>query len=581
MSLYPAFTNAYGHVVPAYTIAFGGRNIFENVKHDVKCEVLYGSSWTDVTNKLESFNVKRAGFLFIPRATVKLHNEDGYFTRGTYNIGLNQRIRVKAKLWKTWYTLIDGNMQKTNETPILGMTPPRGCIELLLRSHRGQVLLNDTITYNYADLGWTCRMAIDNFLQSADSGQDTRLRLITDEGTINTTKCPENFDKANLAKAIKAVADKIGYDGYIMDQAGLIVLKEISTVKADPPVCYYHPFISLEPEFDIDEVFNHILVWGGTDQGYPVNDLWTQLGLARFDPAAWTPDNANCKLTDDTEYVKIGSYSLKSERQNSVGYNEFTLDFEKAGYRRPSDGAPRLNLNNDRFNELDFWYRHSAGAGACTCYIYLIDNVAKEAYIDGEFSDGSYVHVTEGVLVANHGNWTVDSGFDWSEIAKLRISSNSSQAIGSSMYVDGLRFSGVGWTIDPINYSTHNPAHTDATSISNYERRLYHETETQPKCFEDAYDIGEIVLSIFKNPFKKLNLKEGFKPWLMPHNVVKLTLPEWNIHREDWRVMEIEHDWTTGRKICRTTVDIIPSTWKLPTETALKARLGSFLKVIS
>jgi len=553
---------------------------YENRPHDVKCEIYY-TSWEDVTNKLKSFNVKRAGFLYIPRGTIVLKNIDGYFTSGSKEIGLNRRIRIRAKLRNDWYELLDGAVYKVGESPDLGTKSVRGDLKILLRSYKGQVLLNDTITYNYADKGWTCRMAIDNFLQSADSGYDTGLRLITDEGAIHTTRAPKNPNKRNLVSAIKSIADEIGYDGFLMDQAGYIVLKEISSVPANPPISYYHPFLDYNPEFDIDEVFNHIDVWGGTDQGFPVNELWTERGVARFEPVAWTGDDANCVVTDDTEYVDVGDYAIKSERQNSVGVNAFTLDFDKAGYRRPSDGASRLNLNQNRFDELYFRYRHSAGAGACTCYMYLIDNVAKEAYIDGEFSDGSYVTVTEGVQTTSHGNWTVDSGFNWAEIAKLRMSSYSSQAVGTSMYIDGLRFTGGLMEINPLNNPTHNPPHTDASSIASYERRIYHETETQPHCFEDAYVVGELVLSIYKNPFKKLRIKQGFKPWLMPHNVVKLTMPKWNIYNADWRAMEIEHDWTTKRKICRTATDIVPATWKLPTETALKAKLGSFLKVIS
>jgi len=572
-----------------FTMVRGNLLGYENKPHEIQCEIYY-NSWVDMINSLLSFNIKRAGFLFIPYGTILLNNEDGYFTSGTYEIATKRRrMRIRAKLRNTWYELLDGGVHRINETFELAADPSETVMEVLLRSYNGQVLLNDTITKNYADEGFTCRQAIDHLLQNPDSGCDTGLRLITDEGPIHTIRAPENFDKTKLVNAIKATANHISYDGYLMDQANYVVLKELPTVAASPPISYFHPFIKLQPEFDIDEVYNHIHVWGQTDLGFPVDDLWCEYGVKRYEPVAWSGMDANSEVTDDETYKHLGDNSIRVTRKNGVGVPGAILDITKTGYNRPQDQTKHTidlnastNPNYDRFSNTGFQLRLNDTTDIM--WIKLFDSTGKGAEIksaDIAHPTSEFIPISKPVDYGHHADWTIDVGFNWSDVAKIRIKSGGDYAVGWFFNIDELHFAGGNFAIDPLTHSYYNPAHIDATSISNYGRKLYNEIESQPACFEDAYIIGEIVLSIYKNPFKKLKITQGFKPWLMPHNIVKLTLPEWDIYNDAWRVMGITHDWNSDRKICHTETEIVPALWKIPTNIALKARLGGFLRVAS
>lgn len=116
MSLYPSYQTQHGeNTFRRQTIH--GKDIFQYRPHVIKCEVDYSGTWFDITTDLISLNIRRAGFLFIPRANFSINNEDGYFTKGSFKISLDQRVRLKAKLWNKWWQLIDGTVQNINESP--------------------------------------------------------------------------------------------------------------------------------------------------------------------------------------------------------------------------------------------------------------------------------------------------------------------------------------------------------------------------------------------------------------------------------------------------------------------------------
>jgi len=559
-----------------------GKDIFGLRKHEVGCLAKY-STWTDITNKLVNFNVKRAGFLFIPYAEITLENEDGYFTKGTYDIGYNRQMIIKAKYNDTWFQLIHGRVHKFYETPILGTYPKETEITYLARSHCGQKLLDERITEAYFDKGKTCLTAIEDLLENPDSGVDTGLRLVTDEGIIHTAVAPENFERENLVSAIKIIADEIGYDGYIVDEANLIILRALATEPAEPPVSYHSELLRLAPEFNQDEVHNHILPWGSTDQGYPVTDIWCEWGLARYSPPAWDKGNPLSVVSDDTEFFDIGETSIRATRTTSVGYVKMLLDLAKAGYVRPQDGAPRLDLDDNRFTQIWYKFRFLPSPGDRLQEV-LIDNADKEAWrMSDKFSDGTWEATSTSVLVDDHGIWTEDSGFNWAEIAKIKLSSWNTWGPDVYFSVDGLRFTGAGWDINPITKSAYCPAHTDSTSITKYSRKVHHLIKYRDDIhnFEQAYLIAELYLNVHKNPLQRIKIASGFKPWLKPHNVVKLGMPEWAIFNEDWRLMSLEHDWNSDKKIVYTSVEILPAAWSLQTVAALRTRLGGFLKTVT
>jgi len=101
-------------------------------------------------------------------------------------------------------------------------------------------------------------------------------------------------------KAFQDACEEYGYVGYFRDWIQTLYLRDPSSLSGANPSIHYNLSNGLticRPKEDIEDVRNHILVWGGTDVGFPPTDLWTEDGVSRF-PNAWVSGNAHTTISD-------------------------------------------------------------------------------------------------------------------------------------------------------------------------------------------------------------------------------------------------------------------------------------------
>lgn len=527
--------------------------------------------WVDVTDYLKTFKVTDAGCLKVPSAQVVLKNKNGRFTSGANEIDSYAKVRIRGDVRGSWDMIFDGRYLDYKGN----FTRKTHDLMLICYDRIGEKTLNDTITASYGSqdeaghTSWTLKEVIENFLSNPDSGSATGITLDTDAGDITTVHARQesNFLRDSLLDALRRIAERINYDGYFEESAGVDYLrfKEAGTVNASPAVTLDHPFIKIEPERSIREIRNHIFPWGGVEIGVPEDaDRWTEDGVSKYSPAAWIAHDANSSVADDTGVYKINTESVKITVTS--GQLGAYLDLS-----RTAEGDVDAT---SRFETLNFWIRHgNVYEGGVYIKVKLVDSAAnKIAYAGGVYlakKNNWYEHGlpvgTDTPIEAseadgedlNRWGYVTGSTFNWT-IAEIHFELG---LLGKSpFYIDGLWFQG-GRKIDPILYPSDNPAKTDSGSITIYGRRVYHHIDETLASILNAGAAADIILGIRKNPFRRITCKKGAKIWVRPHQVVTLNLSEYGITSESWRPVEIETLWQN--KKLRTTFTLVPSTFKL------------------
>jgi len=524
------------------------------------------------------FKITNAGLLKVPTAQVILANKDGKYTNGGANhISLYDTVEIKADVGQGVNSIFYGHIYRAKSK----FFKPRISAYLRLPCKAfGQKTVRETKTFDYADKGWRCKEAIEDFLQNPDSGSDTGCVLTTDTGEIVNKEFPINMDGDSLLDGIRAVAEEINYDGYWTGTDwSTPYFKAVGTDATNPLIQLAHPFLLCEPDFDIEEIKNYIIIRGASDQGHPVIDIWCENGVARYSPAAWTGEDASTQVTDD-DGIKMdatgNNYSIRIKRVGTIGVPAGVLDIANTGYIRPSNKEKNtINLNTNRFRCIALSFKFNDFTDSIAIWLY--DSTNKKAVWSSSptlYGFMSWYSIEISVLVADHNKWNEDSGFDWTDIKKVRIATGGSQPIGSFFNADLLCFRAMGWAIDSILYPTYAPPVQD---VGAYGRTVYRLEDHNIKSFEQVMGVGERFLSVHKNPFTRIKVKKGAKTWAKPSQHLKLTLPEYGISNEDWRILQIVFDWHTNTKLLRSTMTLVPKLYGLPTSTARMDEIGGLL----
>jgi len=526
------------------------------------------------------FKIVNAGLLKVPTATIWLKNTDGEYTTGANEILPYDTVEIKADVRGTVDLIFYGRIYR----PVCKIFKPKVSPYLELRCKAfGQKTVRETKTFDYADKGWRCKEAIEDFLAHPDSGSDTGCVLETDSGDIVNKEFPINMDGEYLLDGIRAVAEELNYDGYWKGTDwSTPYFKAVGTDQVSPTIHLQHPFVFAQPDFDIEEIKNYILIRGATDQGHPIIDIWCENGVARYSPVAWTGEDASTEVTDDNGIkmdVAGNNYSIRIKRVNTIGVPAGVLDIANTGYVRPSNKEKNtINLNTNRFRCIALSFKFNDFTDSIAIWLY--DSTNKKAVWSSSptlYGFMSWYSIEVSVLVADHNKWNEDSGFDWTNIKKVRIATGGSQPIGSFFNADLLCFRANGWAIDSLLYPTYAPPVKDDTSIGLYGRTVYRLEDQNIKSFEQVMGVGETFLSVNKNIFKRIKVKKGAKTWAMPSQYLQLSIPEYGISSEDWRILVTQFDWHTNTKLLRSTMTLVPKLYGLPTSTARMDEIGGLL----
>lgn len=536
------------------------------------------TNWENLhTGLLIGFEVKNGGLIKIPQCTINLKNTGGIYTgQGAFTIGLPKYIRVRA------------NVRGTIDTLFFGFTYDRvrrnsGSREYLDVIARGitQALLHDYISKKYVTeykegtTERTLKQCIDHLLQYPDSGDDTGIRLITDEGVITTITAKHDFDRDTLLDAVNKIGEYAGYTGYeqLDGSQANIYMYPYGWQAASPAITIPNTVLERSYNDNIDHLFNHIIIWATVYAQYPFNDYCTEGGIGK---GYWTPLNGECTLSDETnaDNVKVNSKSIKVAKSAGLLTNIGGI------CTFPIGGA--VNVTERKIKFLTFALKSSLGSEYVQ--VELEDYNGKKIWQtvtykteQRKYTDGFTFYVLElGSIyrLFNYSNWHIrevgeteqpkgtwyttwaaGNGFNWN-IKRIVIKTlHVPQDIAINWWIDGLYFSS-GEKVNPLQDITLQSY--DQTSINAYGRHVLYYDAPEIHYRDIIKEYADKILAATKDPQKKLTVRYGAKTWVKPNQYLTVNMPLYGINNEQWRVVEIEWDWKSATKRLRSTFTLTP-----------------------
>jgi hypothetical protein len=270
---------------------------------------------------------------------------------------------------------------------------------------------------------------------------------------------------------------------------------------------------------EIQAVRNKITVYGAADSSAPADkDAWTE-SLTPSD-GAWTAVSGTVSL-DSNVKVK-GSYSIKTYAQNLYGAGcIFILNSGKA-------------VNTQQYPTLNLWLsRDTAFNGNITITLFDVSNRAASH----EVSVGSekWFQTQIGVGNANADLWQLSSGFDWTQVDKVRLDCWFTTTGTGSFWVDGLFFGG-------CRYSS---VQQDTSSQASFGVRELVEVNEELYSISECESHAKALLANMKDPAESLTVQSsvldfGNSP-ILAGDKIFVTLPNEGV-ADYFRVLSAEYN---------------------------------------
>lgn len=541
----------------------------------------YDADWVNLTSKSSRFEVRDAGLLKIPMATVDLLNPlnvpDKY-----------DRLRIFVDVRGVADMIFYGRIDQKEKQPIAGTV---GSYRLQLTCYGLEKRLkNDTITWDYAaeqanaypDTAWTFKTMIEDFLVLPDSGYDTNMTLDSDNAAAVTSPVYGDcdFTRQSLLDAFRVVAETIGYDGYLYIDGADAKIKFWTIGDLSPPVVTVlaDPFIG-EPKLteSLDDIANYILVWGGVESGYPWGeDTFTERGYAKYTPKIWEAGPVSSITISDHEYTFEGGdrgplhyddtrtscYCIETDQPTSI-----------IRLRLRIDNTPMSKMDCvERYSSADFYLKiKGTGWNEYPVRAFLIDNAAHS--LQYRFFEKFGIRGWHNIHLplprssadisssVKHDAWFDYQDFDLENVVNFDIYVEG-DANSTGIMVDWFKFGG-GLAIDPFKEIVLNPPVKDDASINAHGLSVYHHYNVELKSFDQAQDEGERVLNVLKDPVRTVTCTKLGLTWLRPNQIVVLNSNSLEI-TETWRTVELVWNWNSNGKIVYCTMNLVPQYAKTP-----------------
>lgn len=342
--------------------------------------------------------------------------------------------------------------------------------------------------------------------------------LIEDTDTTYTKLEYENTPVIDILRFIAASADKAGVIGFDFRVAPDAKFEFFPRNSKTSPVSLTEKIEVSEYRKDIHRIRNKITVYGAADKSVPSDkDSWTE-SLTPSD-GSWSAVSGEVSLEDTTK-VK-GSYSIKT----------YAISLYYAACLFTLNSGKEVNAN--LYPLLNFWlYRESSFNGNVNVILY--DSADKSASHLFNVGPDKWSQQQVRVGVENADLWDVESGFDWTQIKKVRFDCWFTGAGTGSFWVDGLFFGG-------RRYSS---TQEDSSSQSSYGLRELVEVD------EELYSDGECqlrakaLLAHLKDPAEYLTVTStvidyGSNP-LLAGDKITVVLPNENVN-SDFRILAAEY----------------------------------------
>jgi hypothetical protein len=343
----------------------------------------------------------------------------------------------------------------------------------------------------------------------------------------------ENTPVIDILRYIAESADKagvIGFDFRVAPDAKFEFFPRNSKASA---VSLSEKIEQSEYGSDIHRVRNKIAAYGVADKSVPLNkDAWTE-SLTPAD-GAWTATSGTVSF-DNAVKVK-GSGSVKTYAQNlSYGGCLFTLNAGK-------------EVNAELYPVLNLWLnRESSFNGNVT--LTLFDSADRVA--GREFTVGyeKWFQMQVRVGAANADLWQMESGFNWTQVKKVRVVCWFDSAGTGSFWVDGLFFGG----------RRYSALQEDTGSQSSYGLRELVEVDEELWSDDECTSRAKALLASLKDAAEQLTLRStvvdyGNTP-LLPGDKVHVTLPNEGVDG-DFRILSAEYKVDAKTQVLETVMEL-------------------------
>jgi len=342
--------------------------------------------------------------------------------------------------------------------------------------------------------------------------------LIENTDTTYTKLEYENTPVIDILKFIAASADKAGVIGFDFRVAPDAKFEFFPRNSKTSPVSLSEKIEVSEYRKDIHRIRNKISVYGAADKSVPSDkDSWTE-SLTPAD-GSWSAVSGEVSLEDTTK-VK-GSYSIKT----------YAISLYYAACLFTLNSGKEVNAN--LYPLLSFWlYRESSFNGNVNVILY--DSADKSASHLFNIGPDKWSQQQVRVGVENVDLWDVESGFDWTQIKKVRFDCWFTGVGTGSFWVDGLFFGG-------RRYSS---TQEDSSSQSSYGLRELVEVDEELYSDAECQLRAKALLAHLKDPAEYLTVRStvidyGNDP-ILGGDKIPLQLPNENVNA-DFRILSVEY----------------------------------------
>jgi hypothetical protein len=357
--------------------------------------------------------------------------------------------------------------------------------------------------------------------------------LVETTDTTYTRLEYENTPVIDILRYIAESADKagvIGFDFRVAPDAKFEFFPRNSKASA---VSLSEKIEQSEYGMDIHRVRNRIAAYGVADKSVPLNkDAWTE-SLTPAD-GAWTATSGTVSF-DGAVKVK-GSGSIKTSAQNlSYGGCLFTLNAGK-------------EVNTELYPVLNLWLnRESSFNGNVT--LTLFDSADRVAGREFTVGHEKWFQTQVRVGAANADLWQVESGFNWTQVKKVRVVCWFDSAGTGSFWVDGMFFGS----------RRYSALQENAGSQSSYGLRELVEVDEELWSDDECASRANALLASLKDPAEQLTLRStvidyGNTP-LLPGDKVHVTLPNESVNG-DFRILSAEYNVDAKTQVLETVMEL-------------------------
>jgi len=333
--------------------------------------------------------------------------------------------------------------------------------------------------------------------------------LVEDTDTTFTLLEYEDTPLWDILKYISESSDKAGIIGYDFRVAPDGKFEFFPKNSKTSPVSLSETVEVSEYRKDIHRIRNKIMIYGLADKSVPLDkDAWTE-SLTPTD-GAWSSPSGTVSL-DGTVKIK-GSYSIKCYNvQAYYASGMFTLN---SGKMVNTNLYPILSL----YAALE-----KAFSGDVSVALYDINGLDAWKHIS--IGPGEWRKTDLKVGLANELEWaTVQSGFDWSQVKKVRVDFWFAGVGEGSAWIDALYFGGRRYSA--VRETSPPPSPSDLRELSETDEELVSDNECDLR--------ARALLDFFKSPAEYIVAKStvldyGATP-ILAGDKIPLELPNENVN---------------------------------------------------